>query len=285
VTTVGQLLRKAEVKLAAAGIVDARLEAELVWMSVLDLDRTHLFAQLRLTVQESAMLQAERLMDRRLRREPAAYIMGHREFYGLDFIVAPGVLVPRPETETLVEEAMLLLGQRHWQDEPPTVADVGTGSGVIAVTLAVHLPQVVVYGMDISSRALEVAALNSQRHGVADRVCWLQGELLAPLDQPVDLVVANLPYVMTLEIQTLEPEVRLYEPLEALDGGRDGLEVIGRLLRTAGSHLKRGAALALELDTRQVERATQLAGHAFPGAVITGVPDLTGRPRVLTIRT
>ncbi len=284
-TTVAQLLRQTEQRLAGVGIDDARTEAELLWMTALELDRTNLFAHLRTQPEEPALGRAEALLTRRLRREPAAYLMGKREFYGLDFFVAPGVLVPRPETETLVEEALRLLRPRPSERGAPTVADVGTGSGVLAVSLAVQLPQAIVYGTDISERALEVAALNAQRHGVADRVRLVLGDLLSAVRQPVDLVVANPPYVMSAEIPVLDPEVRLHEPLEALDGGRDGLEVIARLLKTAGPHLKPGAALVLELDPRQVERATQLTNAAFPGASVAVAPDLSGRPRALTIHT
>jgi release factor glutamine methyltransferase len=282
--TVGQLLAETERRLSAAGIDDARLEAELVWMTALDLDRTHLFASLRSPVQHMALRQAEGLVARRMRHEPAAYIMGHREFYGLDFLVAPGVLVPRPDTETVVDEALRLLGRRSPDSGPPVIADVGTGSGAIAVSLAVRLPSAVVYGTDISDRALELASSNAQRHGVAGRVRLLKGDLLSPVDQPLDLVAANMPYVMSSEIPTLEPEIRLHEPREALDGGGDGLEVIGRLLATARPHLKSNAALVLELDPRQVQRATQLARAAFPVATITTAKDFTHRPRVLTVQ-
>jgi len=284
-TTVAQLLRQTEQRLAGVGIDDARLEAELLWMTALELDRANLFAHLRTRPEEPALGRAEALLTRRLRREPAAYLMGKREFYGLDFFVAPGVLVPRPETETVVEEALRLLRQRPSAQGSPALADVGTGSGVLAVSLAVHLPKAVVYGADISERALEVAALNAQRHGVAERVRLVLGDLLSAVHHPVDLVVANLPYVMSAEIPFLDPEIRLHEPLEALDGGPDGLEVIARLLRTAGPHLKPGAALVLELDPRQVGRATHLANDVFPGAFVAVAPDLSGRPRALTIRT
>ena len=282
--TVGLLLAETERRLAAAGIDDARLEAELVWMTALDLDRTHLFASLRSSVENVALRQAEGLVARRMHREPAAYIMGHREFYGLDFLVAPGVLVPRPDTETVVEESLRLLGLRPTDSGPAVVADVGTGSGVIAISLAAHLPSAVVYGTDISDRALELASSNTQRHGVASRVRLLKGDLLSQVDQPVDLVAANMPYVMSSEIPTLEPEIRLYEPRDALDGGGDGLEVIGRLLATAEPHLNRNAAMVLELDPRQAPRATQLARAAFPSAIITTVNDLSHRPRVLTVQ-
>ena len=282
--TVGRLLSETEKRLAAAGIGDSRLEAELVWMTALGLDRAHLFASLRSPVEGLVVQQAEDLVARRLRREPAAYLMGAREFFGLDFLTAPGVLVPRPETETLVEEALRLAGLRPFQTEALVVADVGTGSGAIAVSLAANLPRAIVYATDISTEALALAERNAWRHGVAGRVRVLEGDLLAPVDQLLDLVVANLPYVMSHEIPTLEPEVRLYESREALDGGVDGLELVGRLMASAGPHLNPGAALALEIDPRQAGRATRLARAAFPDAVVGTTSDLSHRPRVLTVR-
>ena len=283
--TVGRLLRETEKRLAVAGIGDAWLEAELVWMTALCLDRAHLFASLRSPVEGPAMQQAEELVSRRLRREPAAYLMGSREFFGLDFLMAPGVLIPRPETETLVEEALRLVRLHSLQAGAPVIADVGTGSGAIAVSLAVHLPRAVIYATDISREALELAERNVQRHGIADRVCLLRGDLLAPVDRPLDLVVANLPYVMSHEVPMLEPEVRLYESREALDGGADGLDLVARLLASASLHLKPGAALVLELDPRQAGQAIRLARAAFPNAAVDTVPDLTRRPRVLTVCT
>ena len=283
-TAVQQLLRQAERQLVGAGIGDARLEAELVWMTALEVDRTHLFSQLGHHPGESTVSLARGLLTRRLRHEPAAYLMGHKEFYGLDFLMAPGVLIPRPETEGVVEEAIWILHHSLRAQERPTIADVGTGSGVIAVSLAACLPQAMVYATDTSQPALELAALNAERHGVADRIHFLEGDLLGPLPGPVDLVAANLPYVRSDEIPYLDPEIRLYEPYGALDGGEDGLEVIGRLLESAPAHLNPGGSLVLELDPRQMERATKLAHAAFPSATARQVTDLSGRPRVLSLQ-
>ncbi len=282
-TTVGQLLREAQERLALASIPDARLEAELLWMTALGIDRAPLYAQLEHRPAAPTQLAAAELLARRLRREPAAYLMGHREFYGLSFHVAPGVFIPRPETETLVEEALGLLGRWTTDHGPIAVADVGTGSGAVAISIAVHLPQVTVYATDLSDRALEVAAVNAAHHGVDDRVSFLRGDLLTPVPQPVDLVLANLPYVRTAELRTLEPEVRLYEPQEALDGGEDGLRVVARLLASAPGSMRPGASLLLELDPRQMERAMDLARASFPNAALRAHPDLAGRARVLMV--
>lgn len=282
-TTVSMLLRDTTERLAHAGIGDARLEAELLWMTALDTDRTHLYANLRDTPDDSAMHAAAGLLERRLRHEPVAYLMGHREFFALQFHVAPGVLIPRPETEGVVEEALRLLHGRLTGRENVTVADIGTGSGAIAVSVAVNFTEATVYASDISPRALEIAALNAGEHGVSDRVHLVTGDLLTPIPVSVDLILANLPYVMSSEVPTLEPELRLYEPLEAFDGGVDGLALIGQLLADAPRYLKAGGAVVLEMDPRQIDRAKEIGLEAFPGAEVRILPDLAGRPRVLVV--
>ncbi|MDA1216387.1 MAG: peptide chain release factor N(5)-glutamine methyltransferase [Chloroflexi bacterium] len=278
-TTVSMLLRDTTERLARAGIGDARLEADLLWMTALDTDRTHLYAKLQDTPDQNAMNAAADLLERRLRHEPVAYLMGRREFFALQFYVAPGVLIPRPETELVVEEALRLLHKRL----TGSVADIGTGSGAIAVSVAVNCVQATVYASDISARALEIAALNAREHGVSDRVRFITGDLLSPIPGPVDLILANLPYVMSSEVPTLEPELRLYEPLEAFDGGADGLVLIGKLLADAPRYLNKGGAVVLEMDPRQIDLAKSLALEAFPGTTVRILLDLAGRPRVLVV--
>ena len=282
-TTVSMLLRDTTERLARAGIGDARLEADLLWMTALDTDRTHLYAKLQDTPDQNAMNAAAGLLERRLRHEPVAYLMGHREFFALQFYVAPGVLIPRPETELVVEEALRLLSERLTGREHVSVVDVGTGSGAIAVSVAVNCARATVYASDISPRALEIAALNAREHGVSDRVRFTTGDLLSPIQGPVDLILANLPYVMSSEVPTLEPELRLYEPLEAFDGGADGLVLIGKLLADAPQYLSKGGAVVLEMDPRQIDHAKSLALDAFPGATVRILLDLAGRPRVLVV--
>jgi release factor glutamine methyltransferase len=277
------LLRDTTEQLTHAGIDDARLEAELLWMTAMDTDRTHLYANLRDTPDDDAMNAITELLERRLRHEPVAYIMGHREFFALRFHVAPGVLIPRPETEGVTEEALRLLNSWLPGRENITAADIGTGSGAIAVSVAVNFTQATFYASDVSPRALEIAALNAGRHGVSDRVHFVMGDLLSPIPGPVDLVLANLPYVMSAEVPTLEPELRLYEPMEAFDGGVDGLTLIGQLLADAPHYLKTGGAVVLEMDPRQVNRARELALEAFINATVRILPDLAGRPRVLVV--
>lgn len=282
-STLGTLLRKTERRLAQAGIGDARIEADLVWMTALDVGRTELFSRLPDAVTEAESSAAEALIERRLRHEPAAYIMGKREFFGLELTIAPGVLIPRPDTETLVEEALRIApslpagGLR--------IADVGCGSGAIGIALAASLPHAHVFATDIAPRALEIASSNAERYGLAGRMTFQLGDLLEPVPEPVHLITANLPYVASHEIPTLDPEIRIYEPREALDGGGDGLDVIRRLLDSAAGQLVAGGAMLLEMDPRQIEEATAHARERFDGAIVRAVPDLTGRDRVLVVQT
>lgn len=251
-------------------------------MTASEIDRAELYARSVNVPAGDAQARAEELVQRRLRHEPAAYLMGHREFYGIDLLVGVGALIPRPDTETLVEEALRIAAERAG---PITVADVGCGTGAIAIALATRLPDASVYAIDLYAPALEIARRNLERHGLADRVLLLQGDLLAPLPGPVDLIASNLPYVRSDELPTLDPEVRLYEPREALDGGEDGLDLIRRLLASAPAHLQPGGMLLAEMDPRQIASATVFAASAIPGAHSRVVRDLANRKRVLVVQT
>ena len=280
--TLGQLLRATEQRLSNAGIGDARIEADLIWMTAFEIDRAELYARSVDVPAGDAQARAEELVQRRLRHEPAAYLMGHREFYGIDLLVGVGALIPRPDTETLVEEALRIAAERAG---PIAVADVGCGTGAIAIALATCLPDASVYAVDRYAPALKIARRNLERHGLADRVLLLQGDLLAPLPGPVDLIASNLPYVRSDELPTLDPEVRLYEPREALDGGEDGLDLIRRLLTDAAAHLQPGGTVLAEMDPRQIASATAFAASAIPGARSRVVRDLANRERVLVVQT
>ena len=281
VPTLAHLVQRTARRFESAGIGDARLEADLIWTTALGIDRAGLYAAFRDTPSEEEMRRAEALCTRRLNREPVAYLMGTREFYGLPITVGPGVLIPRPETETVVEETLRLVEG----EAPPVLADVGCGSGAIAVALAVARPDAVVYALDVAPRALELTALNAANHGVTERVRVIESDLLAALPRPVHVIAANLPYVMSEEIPLLEPEVSRFEPREALDGGADGLMLIRRLLMEAGEHLLPGGALVLEMDPRQIAAASDAAGAHFSGASIRTAQDLAGRERVLVVET
>ena len=279
--TLAHLVRRTARRLEAAGIGDARLEADLIWTTALGIDRPALYAAFRDTPTEEEQGRADALCERRLNREPVAYLMGTREFYGFPIAVGPGVLIPRPETETVVEETLRLVEGVA----SPVLADVGCGSGAIAVALAAARPEAVVYALDVAPRALELTTLNAVNHGVDERVHVLESDLIAALPRPVHVIAANLPYVMSDEIPLLEPEVSRYEPREALDGGEDGLALIRRLLGEAGGRLLPGGALVLEMDPRQTAAAGEAAAACFPGASVHAARDLAGRERVLVVQT
>ena len=282
--TIGEALRQASQTLAPHSATDAHLEAETLLMHVLGIDRARLYASLGQELPHSDVEVLTRLVNRRVRKEPVAYITGHREFFGYDFQVAPGVLIPRPESELLVEETLDFVGGR-FPGGDAAIADVGTGSGAIAVSLALRLPNARVFAIDTSRRALEIAEVNCVRHGVEDRVHLLEGDLLSPLAEPVDVIVANLPYVTSAELGGLGDEIRMYEPSEALAGGADGLDEVRRLLQGAGDSLRPQGAVILEIAPAQAETAASLAGSAFPRATVELRRDLGGWDRVLKIRT
>lgn len=202
----------------------------------------------------------ERLLARRAGREPLAYITGVREFWALDFEVTPGVLIPRPETELIVEAALALF---PGSNDRLTIVDVGTGSGCLAVSLAIERPASTVVATDVSPAALEVARRNARRHGVDGRVTFHEADLFAPGVDRVDLIVSNPPYVPAPSRPALQPEVRDHEPSVALFGGSDGLALVGRLVAEAPLHLRPGGYLIFEFGLGQeVEVADAIAASA-----------------------
>jgi len=223
------------------------------------------------------------LIQRRINHEPSAYITGHKEFFGLDFLVSPNALIPRPETELLVEKAIDFIKTASLKS--CLLADIGTGCGAIAIALAVHLPEVKIYGTDISPAALQTAEYNCQRHGVKDRINLLQGDLLEPLPEPVHLIIANLPYIKASDIGKLNPEISLYEPLLALNGGKDGLEIIRKLISHASIKLLGGGAVLLEIGHDQSQLVCELAKEHFTNSQNSVTRDLNGRDRVVSIMT
>jgi len=286
----GEALAQAAIQLKHDGVESPRFDAELLLAHVLDANRAAVLAHPDRRLTPKQLTRFRNLVARRAGREPLAYIVGHREFYDLDFVVDARVLIPRPETELLVELALQLARDpgRRWPS-PLSIVDVGVGSGAIAVTLAVHLPEATVYALDDSADALAVTAENARRCGVADRVHCLQGDLLSPLfeggqPEPPALITANLPYVATDEWQALPPEIRDHEPRAALDGGPDGLDAIRRLLAMA-SHLRAGGAILLEIGASQGTVVTALARQHFAQATVRLVQDYAGLDRLVVVET
>jgi release factor glutamine methyltransferase len=280
--TLGRLLEETRLLLESHGVEEASLEADLFLMKSLGLDRANLYSspEKPVTLEERGALAQD--LARRLNGEPWPYICGYREFYGLKIGLSPGVFIPRPETEMLVDLA-LELARTFPADRPLRIVDVCTGSGAIAVALAVHLPQAVVYATDISPLALETARLNCQDHLVEEKVILLEGSLLAPVPGPVDIVVSNPPYIPTADISDLSKEVRS-EPLDALDGGEDGLEVMRLLVPQAISLLGRPGGLIVEISPEQGEDVCGLARSLTPDGSFTVYKDLTGRQRAMLAR-
>jgi release factor glutamine methyltransferase len=273
-----QALNQARAALRDKDVEDAALEGEVLLRHVLGIGRAVLFSHLDEEIssrQEAALAGA---LTRRRKGEPTAYITGHREFYGLDFYVDRNVLIPRPESELLVGKAI----ETAQKKKISPIADIGTGSGAIAISVAVNSPGVTVYAADVSARALAVAGKNCRKHGVTDRVILLQGDMLEPLPGPVDLIIANLPYVRAADLPAGGP--LRFEPPRALDGGRDGLERISVLCHQAGARLHQEGCLMLEVGQGQAEQVSALLRKEFPTAVIEIDRDLAGIERVVSLR-
>lgn len=260
-----------------------RLDAEILLAHVLGWTRTHLFASYDHVPDQTQITTFQQLVARRAELEPVAYLVGQREFYGLTMLVDQRVLIPRPETELLVELALQQARQRLANiSHPLHIVDVGTGSGAIALALAYHLPGVRVTATDLSRGALEVAAANRTRHNLDEQVTLLHGDLLTPITEHADIIVSNPPYTLLDEI---EPGVRLYEPHLALDGGTDGLDVYRRLLEQAPRWLNPGGGILLEIGATQAEHVVALARAALGEPQLAVHRDLAGHSRVVVAQT
>lgn len=266
----------------------ASLDAQLLLAHVMGLPRTSVLAY-----PERAMTPAEAeryaaLVGRRRAHEPVAYLTGHREFMGLDFLTDARALIPRPETELLVEAALNEVWSRLAASAggSPIVADIGTGSGAIAVTLARLEPRLTsIYATDISTGALALARENANRQGVAERIKFLQGDLLQPLPEPIDLLLANLPYIAPRDADILADDVRRYEPTQALYGDDDGLGHLRRLFDQMPGRLRPGAAILLEFGYDQRAAVEDLAREAFASADVRIGADYAGWDRLAVIHT
>ncbi|UCD09562.1 MAG: peptide chain release factor N(5)-glutamine methyltransferase [Dehalococcoidales bacterium] len=272
-----QARKEAEKTFIAADIHDALLESEVLLMHVLKINRVKLHIDIDNDLTSQQYEEFRVLIQRRLQGEPSAYITGNREFYGLDFFVNPDVLIPRPETEILVEQAIAMAKKQSYKK----IIDAGTGSGVVAVCLALNLPNAIIYATDISAPALDVASKNCQRHKVEDRITLLQGNLLEPLPEPVDMIVGNLPYVTNTDIQQVKTAG--YEPAIALSGGEDGLESIIAIVAQSLSKLLRGGSILLEVGQGQSQAASRQLRGIYPYGEVEIFRDLAGIERVVRL--
>jgi release factor glutamine methyltransferase len=289
VHTLGDALALAEQWLRAVPDNDsAALDAQLLLAHVTGFSRAAVLAYPERPLAPEDAERYAALVARRAAHEPVAYLIGHREFMGLDFLTDARALVPRPETELLVEAALAEVRARLETPTSlaPVVADIGTGSGAIAVALTAHEPRLkMIYATDISTYALSLAGENAQRMGVSRRIHFLEGDLLLPLPEPVDVLLANLPYVARHDAPTLSDDIRRYEPSLALYGEDDGLGHLRRLFAQMPGRLKPGAAILLEFGYDQRAAIVALAQAAFPEADVRIIADYAGWDRVAVIRT
>ncbi|MBM7846696.1 release factor glutamine methyltransferase [Herpetosiphon giganteus] len=276
--TLREALIEAANQLSSASLTP-QLDARVLLAHVLGLDSSQILARFNehLEAEHAAAFQA--LIERRNALEPIAYLIGAREFYGLTFNVDQRVLVPRPDTEILVEQALTWIKQ---QNRPLVVADIGTGSGCIAVAVAKHAPNIKLYAVDLSPAALAVAQSNVERHGLHQQIQLIHGDGVSQLPEPIDLLLSNPPYTLLDEI---EPGVRLHEPTLALDGGPDGLDCYRQLLPATATVLRQGqpTAALFEIGAWQGPDVVALAQASFPHATIQLLRDLAARDRVVQI--
>jgi release factor glutamine methyltransferase len=276
-------LRDGSARLDAASVASPQFAAELLLMGVAGCDRAWLYAHPEdlLTPQQAAQFFA--LIERRAAGEPTQHLTGKQEFWGLEFEVTPDVLIPRPETEHVIEVALARLGNAR-RNAPIRIADIGAGSGCIAVALAKELPAAKIYATDISPAALEVAHRNAARHGVADRISFVECNLLDGVTEPAqfDLIVSNPPYIGTRDRESLAREVRDHEPHAALFPGEDGLALYPALITQAAARLAPGGLLVLEIGIGQFESVSDLLDAARGWTRVSAVQDLAGIIRVLS---
>lgn len=286
--TGGEALWLATRHLQAAGAEQTpELDAQVLLAHVLKTTRTSVLAYPERALSPKQAATYARLIERRAAHEPVAYLIGHREFMGLDFLTDSRALIPRPETELLVEAALADLRARLdvAPSSPPVVADIGAGSGAIALAVAALEPRLPrVYATDISADALALAAENAARLGLADRVSFLRGDLLEPLPEPVDVLLANLPYIAPHDETTLPPDVRRFEPSLALYGDEDGLGHFRRLFAQTPGRLAPGASLFLEFGYDQRAALDALIHATFPDASVRFAADYAGWDRYVAIR-
>tara|TARA_Y100000590_G_scaffold366535_1_gene425924 strand:- start:106 stop:975 length:870 start_codon:yes stop_codon:yes gene_type:complete len=274
--TIRSLWLKGVDQLKEYSIADSALECELLVRSALGYTKSDFYSHLPDTVTEHEMLLINQLIERRLIGEPTPYILGTKEFYGIEFNVSKDVLIPRPETELLVDLSLKQI------KEGCLIADIGTGSGCIAVSIASHLPNVRIIAVDKSIEALKMAGKNIMMHDMIDRIDLLNSDLLTSFKPGLkfDLIVSNPPYVPKDIYETLDKEIQ-FEPTIALNGGTDGLDIIRRLLQQANTMLSDGGSLLFEVFSDNSNEAFTLTSELIPKSKVTMHTDLLGLPRVI----
>lgn len=279
--TIKATLREATKSLQTTSDSSA-LDAEVLLCYVLEVTKEKLYGQLEQDLTADQLEKYKRLVARRQKHEPVAYIVRHKEFYGLDFYVDERVLIPRPDTEVLVAKVIDKYGVKN---ERKIIADVGTGSGCIAVALARNLSRAKIYAVDVSEEALAVAKINIEKHKAQKQIKLLAGDLLEPLPEKVDIIVSNPPYIARGEIGNLKPTVVDHEPRQALLAGSEGLQFYQKILGQACDYLRPKGFIALEIDPLVAKQVFQLAQKYFPHSTPQIKKDLAGRERVLVVET
>jgi release factor glutamine methyltransferase len=277
--TVRRILEWTTAHLSKHGSESPRLDAEILLAHSRNCKRIELYTRFDEVLSEEQRVIMRELVQRRAKSEPVAYLVGHREFYGLPFRVTADVLIPRPDTETLVMELLALAKPM----KSPRVLDVGTGSGCIAVTIATHLPAASVTAVDISPEALTIARENAEANKVASKIAFLEGDGFAPLPAPAefDFIVSNPPYVAEGELDQLQPDVRLHEPRLALVSGADGLDLVRRLIQEAPGHLAKCGGLLMEISPEQARTVQELLQTNGRYQNVRILKDLSGLSRVV----
>lgn len=284
--TIREAVHNAEAKLISAGVANARLDAEVLIAHILNKNRAWVVTHVFDVLDEEANREYEAACDRRTRREPLQYILGMQEFWGLEFRVTPDVLIPRPETELVVESALAIAKSLGRQT---TIVDLGTGSGCIAISLAKELPSAYFFAIDASEKALVIARDNSARHNVSERIRFLRGDLLEPLAETnvrgqIDILVSNPPYVRSGDRCSLQSEVRDYEPEAALFPGPCGTEMHQRIIAAAPDYLRRHGALIMEMGMGQAGVLREMFSASGEYTAPVFFKDLAGIERVVTAR-
>jgi len=281
--TIRELLKVTTDYLSEKDISSPRLNAEVLLAYQLQIDRLRLYLNLDKPLTEKEISGYRALIKRRVERCPLQYITGTQEFWSLDFTVNRNVLIPRPETEILVEQALGILKKSSFNNDRPMILDLCTGSGVIAIVLAKELPQSRIWAADISSQAIEVANLNAERHNVSDRIQFRQGDLLSSVDElSFDMIVCNPPYVAIEEYPQLPKEVRDYEPRIALDGKKGGMFFIEKILQHAMDYLVSGGWILMEMAPLQTQHVIEYIACFKEYTNSRRIKDYGGYYRVVT---
>lgn len=284
--TIAEAIYQAAQKLSGAGIENARLDAEVLLSHILERDRAWLITHSNDSLGNERHKLFEEAIDRRSGREPLQYIIGKQEFWGLDFIVSPDVLIPRPETELLVEAAVKIV---KGNSARAAVVDLCTGSGCVAISLAREIEDARIFATDMSMQALVVARMNARTHGVSDHIRFMNGNLFQPLEEldlrdRVDVITANPPYIRSGDLPVLQAEVKDYEPEIALIAGPEGTEIQKRIIENASAFLKKQGALIMEMGLGQAETLTRMVKEAGAYNTTDILKDLAGIDRVIVVR-